>query len=168
MHSDVYKSVWFKFDSAGMIILYSVFWYYSNWSWPWFKVTVVQESKDVCGNKSHKSFQSIWMESGVLLRLVNVMNLVSFYFVHQYSRKRSLLMCFCWKTAMLACMQTFTDHFQTWYHDRELSSTFLVSVWIALTFSHVCIYMRNRKLWCSFSGKLSMDLDEIQFVDATC
>ena len=44
----------------------------------------------------------------------------------------------------------------------------LMSVWMTLTFiqGHIC--MRNQNLWCPFSGRFSIDLDEIQCVPTTC
>ena len=65
MHSDVYKAFWLKLGQ-------------SSWPWPWFKVIRVWESKTF-GPVVWQSFQSIWMEFGILWRL-GVMNIILILF----------------------------------------------------------------------------------------
>ena len=56
------------------ILLDSTFWYCSKWSWPWFKVTGVWESKTIFVQIISQFFQSVSTEIDVLLRLVGLMN----------------------------------------------------------------------------------------------
>ena len=74
IHSDVYESIWFNLgvtiDTIVFYILMVVF-------WPWlsFKVTGVRENENLVPIIS-QSYQSIWTEFVMLLRLLGVINLI--------------------------------------------------------------------------------------------
>ena len=80
-----------------------------------------------------QSFSSIWMEFGIVLRLVGVVNLILilFYFCPFSIQGREPYLCdFIRKPLALADMQTFTDQFLSnlicWW--RPLSSAFDISL----------------------------------------
>ena len=68
-----------------------------------------------------QSFQSIWMECGLLLRLVGVMNLVLVLSGHSVFEGENPAYKILFKQNLtLTCTQTFdTIFFQTWQDDKD-------------------------------------------------
>ena len=82
------------------------------------------------------------MELGILLRLVDVMNL-KFISFHPFNiQGREPYLCdFVEKTLTLVCIQTFADQFQLGVMIETAKLYILISVWMTLTViqSHSCI-----------------------------
>ena len=87
MKSDVFELIWFKLGRKIDLLLYSTF---------WFKTVDLDSRSQECEKTKSsapiisQSFQLVWMEFGLLLRLVGVMNLILIYFVHSVFKGENL------------------------------------------------------------------------------
>ena len=113
MHSAVYEWIWFglgmMIEAVVLYILILV----------WLTMTLIQDHRSAKCKKAKPSvpitswsFQSIWMEFGLQLRLVGVRNFMPIlYCPFNIQGRKPYWYDFVTKTAMFACIQIFTDQF---------------------------------------------------------
>ena len=119
-----------------------------------------------------QSFQSVWMEFGLLLRLVRVMNLILLLLCSCNIQGREPYLCdFITKTTLtLAYIQAFTDKFLSdlaWWQ-KPPNSTFCYQFGRpGLSFRITVVWEINNFVF-HFRTNLGIDSDEIQYGAATC
>ena len=115
MHSDIYELIYFKL-MWWQILLNSTFWHVlidlNSRSQGWKKANT---SAPIIS----QSFESVWMEFAIVLRLVGLMNLIFIIIISydQYSRERTLLLRIV--QTLWHCLLLQSDFFQTLFDKRD-------------------------------------------------
>ena len=114
-----------------------------------------------------QSFRSIWMEFGILLRLVGVMKL-TLILCRPFSIQGRVpyLFDFVKKKPLTVACNLGTDFFQTCYGDRGHSAWYQFG-WPWPSFKVTIVWEMNN-FGVHFLSKVIIDSDEIQYVATTC
>ena len=99
-----------------------------------------------------QSFQSVWMEFGVLLRLVGVMNLILVSCLFNIQGREPSMCDFVKKKKKFGL---YSDIYRliSFKFDLMIGTTkrnILISIWMTMTFIQGQDCLINQKLWCQF------------------
>ena len=164
MHSEVHKSIWFKLGMViDIIVMYILILVFLTVT---FTVHRSARKQNTSAPMISQSFELIWMEIGILLIHISVMNFILFFWggggvgvgvggVHSVFKGKILLIWFCCKPCNIGLYLDiyWLISFILGMMMETLKHYILISVWMILMFIQGHSYMRTKKIQCPFSCK---------------